>query len=697
MNRRKVVSLSLLLFVLVVGIFIPCLRNGFVNLDDNIYIYANARVQQGLTWHNIGWAFANLEAGFWHPLTWLSILLDSTLFGMWPGGHHLTSVLLHAFSTVILFWLLRRMTGASWRSAAVAAFFGIHPLNVEPVAWAASRKDVLSALFFLLTLLAYVRYAQAGSAKDAESETRSRRCGTNSEGDRKPEIRIHESGASAEDHDSPVTHHVSRFTFHVSCFYLLALLFFALGLMSKAMVLTVPIVLLLMDWWPLRRFQGLRPGERSKIVQRLVWEKVPFVAASVVCVLLTLRAERAVGALRTAGEFPFLYRLENAAISFAAYLYQMVSPRELAVFYPSPRSFAAGALVAAVVLVAAVSILALRTAHNRPYLAFGWAWYLATLLPMCGLVQVGSHSRADRYAYVPLIGIFLIVAWGVCDLTRRWQLQRPLLALMASLAMLLCMAAARRQLGYWADTVTLMRHALAVTSNNAFTQNVLGMALAEDGRAAEGIPHLEEAVRLAPAFWEAQNNLGTALARQGRFDEALPHLEAAVRLEPNAVEGRRGLADLLMARGRLEDAVLQYQETIRLSPGDPGAHHSLGMIFAMRGQLNDSVAQFQEAAKLEPGDPRVQCHLGIALGKQGRLDEAISRLQEALRLDPNSAEAHCNLGGAFAAKARWEKAISHFQQALKLRPDYPEAERSLRAAKELAAGAASTSRPAKGR
>ncbi len=705
-RERRAPLMGTLLFLVVVCVFLPSLRNDFVNLDDDVYVYENSRVLQGLTLENLRWAFANLEAGFWHPLTWLTIMLDCELFGLRAAGHHLTSLLLHAANTLLVFLVFRRLTGATWRSYVVAALFGLHPLHVEPVVWAADRKDVLCTLFWLLTMLMYARYAEQSAGGNRPSATSSQKSGA----------RAADSGLRTKDHETPIT---SR----RALFYILSLLFFACGLMSKTMIVTLPLILLLLDWWPLRRLERSdaaqlpnRNSRRSAFL-KLILEKLPFLAAAFICGLITVHAERGVGALPTALDVPIPDRIANALLSSLRYLGQMVWPTDLAVFYPFPRAFSAKALVVAGALLLLMSAYACWSGRRRPWVTFGWAWYLVTLLPVIGLVQIGSHAHADRYTYVPLVGVFVLLVWGAHHLTRHWRSQRLILSLAGGAAVLVCAVLTIQQIGYWKDSETLFRHALAVTRYNELAHNNLGTTLARQGKLDEAVFHLQEALRLMPNYPGIENNLGTALARQGRLDEALPHLREAVRLAPGDAGAHCNLADALAWKGRLDEAIAEYQAAIKLNPNaaathcnlgnalagkglfdeaiasyrralelDPAsidAHNRLGTVLGARGRLDEATGHFHEALKLDPESAEALCGLGIALVRQNRPEDAITRLRAALDRNPNYAEAHCNLGVALATKGRLEEAVFHLREALRLRPDYADARNNLRAALDL--------------
>jgi protein O-mannosyl-transferase len=554
--------IALALALVTAALYWPATGHGFVDLDDQLYVSRNPHVKGGLNGQNILWAFSNLEAGFWHPVTWLSIMADCQLYDLRPWGHHLTSLLLHALSTAVLFLALKRMTGTTWRSAFVAALFGLHPLHVESVAWAAERKDVLSGLFWMLSLWGYSRYVECRRHK---AEGRSR----DSKADHRPSVPSN-------------TRRVSRFTFHVSLFYLLSLLFFALGLMSKPMVVTLPVILLLLDWWPLQRFSWDDSKGRWTTVARLIWEKVPFLAAGLVFGVLTIYAEHGVGALGAESRVLLVGRLQNACLSYAAYLRQTFWPMDLAVFYPYPKVLPAGLAAGAGVLGLMISALVLVKARKAPYLAVGWAWYVVTLLPVIGLIPIGEFSRADRFTYVPLIGVFLMLAWGACELTRGWRHQASVLAAAGCAVIGLCFVSARQQLGYWKDSEALFRHALAVTVDNYMAQNCLGSSLDQKGQLDDAIPHYEEATRLQPASAQVHYNLGIALSRKGRLNEAIRQYQEAVRLQPGSTRARNNLGVLLAMTGQLDAAISQFQEVLRLKPDNADARNNLARAMASR-------------------------------------------------------------------------------------------------------------------
>jgi Flp pilus assembly protein TadD len=566
------ILISILLFAVVAGVYWASLGNGFVNLDDQVYVYENPHVRNGLTWEGFRWAFTALDASLWHPLTWLSLMLDAQLFGAKEAwGFHLTSLALHATNTVLLFGLLRCLTGATWRSAFVAALFGSHPLHVESVAWVSERKDVLSTFFWLLALWAYAGYVQSPKSKV----------------------------------QSPKTEHALR-----GRYYALSLIFFACGLLSKPMVVTLPFTLLFLDYWPLRRFQI---GEQKSKIKNLLVEKVPFFGLSLIFGLVTMYAQRGAGSFMTSVQLPVTHRLANALLSYVHYLIQMVWPGRYAVYYPYPRGFSTAAVVLAVVLLLIPSALALRMWRRRPYYTFGWLWYVVTLLPVIGIIQVGNQSQADRYTYVPLIGIFVILAWGAYDLTMGWPYQRPVLAFASAVAMVTCLGFTYQQIGYWKDSETLAWHALSVTQNNEVALNLMGIAESKQGRIDDAITYWEQAVALAPRYAHAQANLGAALFRKGRLDESIEHTREAIRAKPDLAGAYLNLGAAFGAKGRLDDAIAALNEAVRLMPNNAQAHYNLGFALAGKGRFDDAIAQYQQAARLAPGVPSIQKSLSDAL------------------------------------------------------------------------------------
>jgi len=592
-SRFPVWLMAALLALVTIALYWPAMRHDFVNFDDPDYVTANSHVQGGLNWAGIKWAFHNTkQAAYWAPVMWLSHMLACQIFGLNPWGHHLINVLLHSVNTVLVFLLLRRLTGANWRSLLVAALFGLHPLRVESVAWVTERKDVLSACFGLLALVSYARYALGVTGGQPSP-------GYGSAGKRQ----VTELGKAIR------VPGVSRVTGHGSRFYWLALVFFALGLMSKPMLVTWPFVMLLLDYWPLERF---KPG----CTRRLVGEKIPFFALAAVASVVTFLVQQRGGTILGVKYLPLGARSGNALISYCRYLGKMFWPADLAVLYPHPGYWPMGQVLLAGGLILGISVFVIMQRRRCPFLLMGWLWFCGTLVPVIELVQSGSQAMADRFTYVPSLGVLIIVVWGAYELTRRWRYHELALSVAGCAAIFLCIGLTRQQLGYWQDSEALFRHTLEVTGNNYLAHNHLGMALNSKGQIDEAISQYREAIRLKPNDAICHNNLGTALGSKGQTDEAIS----------------------------------QYQEAIRLNPDYAGIHNNLGAALSRKGQVDEAISQFQEAMRLNPDYAEIHNNLGMALGMKGQIDGAISQFQEAIRLNPDDAAAHNNLAHALEIK-----------------------------------------------
>src|ERR1017187_4761194 len=681
--------ICLALGLITLAIFAPALTHDFLVYDDQVYVTENAHVQAGLTWQGVAWAFRSCAASNWHPVTWLSHMLDCQLYGLRPAGHHLTNVLLHTANTLLLFLVLSRMTGAMWRSTCVAALFAWHPLHVESVAWVAERKDVLGAFFWMLTLWAYARYAEVQSLK------------------------------------SNVQSPASRITHHVSIYYLLSLFFFALGLMSKPMVVTLPFVLLLLDYWPLKRSAewGVRSAESGGLAvqrnpsawTRLLMEKIPFLALSAISCTLTVWAQRGSYSVVSVAGLPLSRRIPHALVAYAYYLGAMVVPRHLAAHYPYPTATHAAAIAGAGLVLALLSFLACRLATRRPYLLVGWLWYLGTLAPVIGLVQVGDQAWADRYTYLPLVGLFVVIVWGVADLANakgigeaaRTKVGRAVLCGVAVAVGVGLLAGTWLQLRYWKYPRTLFEHAAQVTRHNGRALTVLGSLLAKEGKLQEAMDLYAQALSYRSDNPEAHFFLGTALEQQGKLDEAVveysqalwfkplqekthlalgitlakqkhyeeaaAHYRTALAINPESALAHNNLARLLHTQGRLDEAIEHYSAALKLNPKLAQAHNNLGVVLLQKGRLAEGAAHLQEAVRLNPSDVESQYNLALALNQQERWDEAavfFSRLASSLPNDPNL---HYQFGLALAHLQRTREAQSHYAHALLVQPDLPEA------------------------
>ncbi len=549
------------LFGLVVWTFLPAIHNEFINFDDDVYVTGNAHVQAGLSFATVSWAFSNIDASNWHPLTWLSHAADFQFFGLNPRGHHLTSVLLHAVNAVLLLLALHKLTGAFWRSLFVAAIFGLHPLRVESVAWVAERKDVLSTLFGLLALLTYADYAKKFSAKN-------------------PKCKI---------------------------YYGLALLFFACSLMSKPMLVTLPFLLLLLDCWPLNRF-------RREPVKNLLWEKIPFFLLAAASCFVTFIAQKRGGAMDLLAAMPLSARCENAIVSYGRYLLHFFWPEKLSVFYPVVDHWPVKIVLACAALLAVITVGVIVARRTRPYLLAGWLWFLGTLTPVIGLVAVGEHSMADRYTYFPLTGILIIIAWSAVEFSHRWRFQTIGLSVLGAAIIVTCIFLTRQNIGYWKDSETLFRRAIAVTGDNYSAHCNLGNALMSQGHAAEALGEFQIAAKLKPGSSENLCNVGVALAGLGRMDEATAEFNLAVKSNPDNGLAHQNLGMALEQNGRLDEATREYETAIRLMPGYAPAHNSLGVAFAKQNKLDEAIEQFQMAVRLDPNLIPAQNNLKMALG-----------------------------------------------------------------------------------
>ena len=577
-RRHSAFIVVLFLTITTVAVFWQVRNHEFVILDDDKYVTENSHVLAGLTWEGIIWAFTTTHANFWHPLTWVSHMLDCQFYGLDPGGHHLTNLLIHIANTMLLFLVLERMTGAIWPSAFVAAMFALHPLHVESVAWVAERKDVLSTFFCVLTMGTYVRYVE------------------------RPRV--------------------SR--------YILVLILFALGLMAKPMLVTLPFVLLLLDYWPLSRFQfgksshdireqaqesGRHNSQRSSFF-RLVLEKLPFFALAAVSCIIAFLAQEHGGALRALSLFPIEIRIANAVVSYASYIGKTIWPLHLAVFYPHPGTLPMWQIAGACLLLVCISVTVIRAAHRAPYLTIGWLWYLGTLVPVIGLVQVGDHAMADRYTYVPLIGLFIMIAWGSCNIFKGWRYRKIVLAISTGILLCASVISTGFQLRHWQNSTTLFEHALDVTANNSMAHTNLGVVLAGRGKLDKAIAHYSEALGIKPDLLEARINMGAALAAQGKLDEAIAHYSNALLIKPDFAGAHYNLGNALSAQGKITAAIAHFQEALRIEPNDAEGHNNLGITLAKQGKTEEAITHFQEALRIEPDYTLARHNLEVALTVQ---------------------------------------------------------------------------------
>ncbi len=654
-SLKNIVLVLLAIVVLSLIIYAPSLNYGFLGFDDPAYVSENVEVSRGLTWHGFLWAFNIGYSANWHPLTWLSHMLDVQLFGMVAGCHHLINLLLHIANALLLFWLLYRTTRGWGRSAVVALLFAVHPLHVESVVWIAERKDVLSTLLWMLTFHAYVSYV------------------------RRPLLRR----------------------------LLVVIVVFSLGLMAKSMLVTLPFALILFDIWPLGRL-SLNPGRRRVLLQLFV-EKIPFIALSAISSVLTIMAQARSGAVQNLEMLTFSQRAANAVVSYFMYIAQMIWPGNLIAYY-AYETPSALMVVAGVLILASVSALTIRFAKRHPYLLVGWLWYLFTLVPVIGLVQVGAQSRADRYTYIPIIGLFIAMAWGIPKLVEGRRRQNIGMGVAAALLICALTVLARNQVGYWENDATLWEHvvrsrprssfartnlgsalaaagdldgavdqyteALRINPNFAETHNALGMVLTKKGLWREAAKHYAEALRLKPGI-DAHTNLGMVLGKLGEFEEAISEFQTALKIDPNSAETHNELGVVLARKGLWSEAEQHYAEALRLEPDFAYAHANRGTLLAKMGRIEEAISEFRTALKIDPQKAAIYYNLGFALAGQGKMDEAISQYRKAIEIQPLFAEAHTNLGFALMNQNQYTEAIQHFKEALRINPNSVQAKRSL--------------------
>jgi len=597
--HRIELSVCLLLIVATVAVFSPLAGHEFVGFDDDLYVTQNPHVRAGLNLKSVVWAFTTFHAANWHPLTWLSHMADYQWFGLRPGMHHLTSLLFHVINSVLLFLVLKRITGGLRPSAFVAFLFALHPLHVESAAWIAERKDVLSTFFWMLTVWAYAFYAERpGPAR-----------------------------------------------------YLLVLTLFALGLLAKPMLVTLPCVLLLLDYWPLGRYAHApaHPHTHSPAHLyspapsiRLVLEKTPLFLLTALSGVMTLLAQRKWDAVASLKQLPLSDRIANALVCYVSYAVKMVWPYPLSVFYPHRGTLPLWQAAGACLLLGCVSLALVGARRRRPFLAVGWLWFLVTLLPVIGLVQVGTHSMADRYTYVPLIGLFILIAWGVPDLMQRWRCRRVVLGVSASMVVCGCMVLSWRQVGHWKNAITLFEHAVAVTTDNDLAHYNLGVTLEGRGRLEEAAAHYAEVLRIRPDHADAHTNMGVVLTHWDKLAEAAAHFSKALLLMPDDSQGHVNLALVLQRMGKPQEAASHYVEALRIKPDHTEAHCSLGVILSRQGNVAQAVRHYGAALRSEPDNLDAHVDLGVLLARDGKLEEAKAHFSEALRIDPGDREARHN-------------------------------------------------------
>jgi tetratricopeptide (TPR) repeat protein len=646
--------LGFLLGAVTLAVYWPVVHCAFLTYDDPVYYVDNIHVQDGLTLDGIGWAFRTGLMGNWHPLVWLSFMLDVTLFGHGPAGPHFTNLALHVANAIMVFLLLKTLTGAKWRSFMVAGLFALHPLRVESVAWISERKDVLSAFFGLLSLIMYARYARR-VASDQPSPC---------------------FGSAGKWRVTRTKSILSRFTFHVSRFYWLALFFFVLGLMSKTMLVTLPFVMLLLDCWPLRRLtmDNLRLASR-----RLILEKVPFFISGFCIGTATFMLHKAFGALTPLATSPISARLENALIAFACYLGRTLWPVNLALPYPRVEHWPLVVVLLSGLVVMGICFAAVWWGRKQPHIFVGWFWFLGMLLPVSGIIQWGEQSMADRFTYLPSIGLFILLVWIVAGNLQEWQL--PKIAVGAGLVAVLvaCAVCTRHQLACWRNSETLFRHSISVTENNYVAYCNLGMSAVNQERWDEAAEYFADALLAKTNYTPALDNFGVTLFQNGRVAEAAVCIQKAIKLDPYDASEYFNLGQVRVAQGRMDEAVDNFETALRLDPDHLKARKNLAAILIRMGKTDDALQHLGLILKRQPHDAETLSNLGSALAMKGELGHATIYFREAVRCSPGVPDMHFNLGNVLLAQHLTEEAILQYQEALRLRPGYVEAERQLRA------------------
>ncbi|MCX7634353.1 MAG: tetratricopeptide repeat protein [Syntrophales bacterium] len=632
-GERVFIVVTMGLMTLIVILYGNLLGFEFINYDDPVYVTENGYVRSGLTKEGLRWAFLDTHTGYWHPVTWISHMLDSTLFGDWPGGHHGTNILLHIINTLLLFYLLWSTTADMTKSAFVAALFAVHPLNVESVAWVAERKNVLSACFFFATLVMYVVYVKRGG--------------------------------------------VAR--------YMAVLFLFTAGLLAKPITVSVPVVMLLMDYWPLRRGFTLPvadvwkcPGRLRWWEQRLLMEKLPFFILSVALAVATLYAAHRENNLVSLQALPLSLRVTTALVSYSLYLEKLILPLNLAVFYPQPSTQPLPLVLAAIFLLALITAICVWWSRERPYLLMGWLWYVVVLFPTVGIVQTGHQALADRYAYHAFPGLFIMLSWGLPDLLRKTRLLSNRLLVLSAMAVLVFFSAVTWiQVQFWRDSIGIFQRTVAITEGNWLAHNNLGVALMERGRYGEALFHFQQVLKMESGH---RDGIGEGRGRTPREERVVGRFSV---FPPNLVEAYKNAAVALCGLGRYEEAKIHIDKALLLRPDDPTAHNNGGYVLAKMGRYPEAIVHFQRAVAKRPGYVDALNNLGAALAHIGHLEEAEARFRQVLRISPRDASGHFHLGLVLAGQGRYGEALYHFREVLVLNPQHGEAALQVRRLEEI--------------
>jgi tetratricopeptide (TPR) repeat protein len=625
-RHQKILAIYLLLILTILVTYWQVKDFNFVGFDDELYITENSHTQSGLTIDGIVWAFTTFHAGNWHPLTWLSHMLDCELYGLNPMGHHWTNLLFHMTNTLLLFFMFQKMTGAIWKSAFVAALFALHPLHVESVAWVAERKDVLSTFFGMLTILAYIRYVKKRNF-----------------------LR-----------------------------YSLIFIFLSLGLMAKPMLVTLPFVLLLLDFWPLERLKYYSHHQSSKLFS-LIYEKIPLFIPVAISSVLTIFAQKEAGALYSFESLSANTRIANAFVSYASYIVKTIWPQNLAIFYP--HSFGMLSLwyvFLAAFAMAGISFFSIRLFKQRPYVAVGWFWYLVTLIPVIGLIQVGAQGMADRYTYIPLTGLFIMLAWGISDLLKKWHYRKTVLAVCAIILLFTFSTRSYFQIRHWENSAAVFKNAIQTTKNNWLAYRELGLALMRDGELDDAVFYYKKALQIRPNYLTALDNLGMTLHRLGRFEEALFYYSKALKINRKDAGIHNNTANVLTALGKLEEAIKHYKKAILITPDFAEPHYNLANILVIQKKFDEAVFHYESAIKNDSEYNDAHYNLGCILLRQKKIKEALTHFTEVIKINPDYKQAYNHIGIILVQKGKFKKAKKFFSKAVQIDPDYSEALKNLK-------------------
>ena len=617
-EKRATWAVCLFLVISTSIVYGQMLNHDFVYYDDHGYVADNSVVKAGLTVAGLTWSFSTMFEEFWHPLTWLSLMLDTQLFGVNPGGYLFTNLVLHILNTLLLFFFLKRTTGSVWQSGFVAALFALHPLHVESVAWIAQRKDVLSTFFWMLTILSYGIYVQRPGCKT----------------------------------------------------YLAVVLFLILGLMAKPMLVTLPFVLLLLDLWPLNRFKDTTSVKSICLsALALIREKIPLFLIIAAASFVAYLAQQGGGSIMSLAMLSLEKRIANVLVSYTGYIGKMLWPEKLACFYPFPDAFPWWQVGGSFFILALISGFAIRYIRQYPFFIVGWLWYLGTLVPVIGFVKFGAFALADRYSYVPLIGIFVMLAWGVPELMARWQYRRIAAAGLAAVVLVVCLALTWFQVGVWQNHKTLFTHAVKVTTGNYLALNELGKLLREEQRFDEAIGRFLESLRLKPGYIPTYINLGYTYAVQNKIAEAVAYYSEAAQKQPQHPKPHQALGVLFEQQGELEKAVTHLKAALEIDPENAVAHRYLGNALSAQGKLQEAIRHYSESLRIQPTNADVHYNLGVVFEDLGKTAEAAEQYSLAVAGNPENADAHYNLANLLARQREYERAVAQYQKALAIEPD----------------------------